>query len=333
MNSKVSIIVPVYNMQNTVRKCLTSICQQTYINLEIIIINDGSTDNSDEIITEFASRDDRIIYKSRDNKGLSMTYKEGVDLASGEWILFVDSDDYIDINLVEELINKQKETKADIVQGGIKFLNESYIEISKSQSTNISIKNKKELLYNYFITGKINTTFASCLIRISLFSNIVFYDRALSIDLEVMPYILSKCSIFVQIGEPFYNAIQFQNSVSRGFVSEPVVADRYKCNSVLDSFFDLEAPDLKEYMFYRRAMVASTLYMKIKYGNSTLNNCQDVIKQCMSDFKKNYNLFVRSSIEKDTPRKKKTFMRVFNISPSLLNLILRVYRKHKKISL
>ena len=75
MNSKVSIIVPVYNMQNTVRKCLTSICQQTYINLEIIIINDGSTDNSDEIITEFASRDDRIIYKSRDNKGLSMTYK------------------------------------------------------------------------------------------------------------------------------------------------------------------------------------------------------------------------------------------------------------------
>ena len=97
--SKVSIIVPVYNMENTVRRCLNSIQNQTYKNIEIMVINDGSGDSSDIIIRELAETDKRIKYISRPNKGLSLTLKEGIDLSSGEWLMFVDSDDYIDDNI------------------------------------------------------------------------------------------------------------------------------------------------------------------------------------------------------------------------------------------
>ena len=85
MNSpKVSVIVPVYNMEKTVSKCLESILQQSYTNIEIIVINDGSKDNSLSIIQSYSKNDSRIIVVSRENKGLSLTLKEGIELATTE---------------------------------------------------------------------------------------------------------------------------------------------------------------------------------------------------------------------------------------------------------
>ena len=92
----VSIILPVYNAQSHLARCLSSICAQTYQNLEIIVLNDGSKDQSLPVCEEFRKKDSRIILVDKSNSGVSDTRNLGLKLATGEYIQFVDSDDYID---------------------------------------------------------------------------------------------------------------------------------------------------------------------------------------------------------------------------------------------
>ena len=110
----ISVIIPVYNTEKYLRKCLDSVINQTYKNLEIIIINDGSTDDSGLIIKEYVTIDNRIIAKEQNNKGLSVVRNIGVEIASGEYIVFVDSDDWIEPNLCEVALNRILENSADV---------------------------------------------------------------------------------------------------------------------------------------------------------------------------------------------------------------------------
>ena len=114
----ISIIVPVYNVEPYLRKCLDSILDQTYRDLEILIIDDGSTDGSGAICDEYAGKDDRIKVFHTENKGLSAARNLGLDNASGDWIGFVDSDDWIEPDMYEVLLRKAEETGADVVECG-----------------------------------------------------------------------------------------------------------------------------------------------------------------------------------------------------------------------
>ena len=100
---KYSIIVPVYNMEKYISKCLDSIFSSTYKNYEVIIVNDGSTDKSDEIIKTYIEKNRNIIYIKEENMGLSTARNNGVSKATGDYIIFVDSDDYIEEKLLENL--------------------------------------------------------------------------------------------------------------------------------------------------------------------------------------------------------------------------------------
>ena len=118
---KVSIIVPVYNVEHYLEECLYSIVNQTFEDIEIILINDGSTDNSFRIIKDFAQKDSRIEIISQQNKGVSEARNSGIHVASGEYILFVDSDDVILTNTVETLYNKSIQTDSDLLIGGVLY--------------------------------------------------------------------------------------------------------------------------------------------------------------------------------------------------------------------
>ena len=111
---KISIIVPVYNVEKYLKTCLDSIINQTYQNLEIILVDDGSTDNSGEICEEYRKTDSRIILIHKENEGLSMARNFGLDIASGDYISFVDSDDFIARNMMEALYNRLLETQSDM---------------------------------------------------------------------------------------------------------------------------------------------------------------------------------------------------------------------------
>ena len=102
---KISVIVPVYNAEQYIRKCLDSIITQTYQNLEIICINDGSQDNTAEILNEYAKADSRIVVIHRQNKGLVSARKEAIKIASGEYVCYVDADDWIDSEMYMIMYN------------------------------------------------------------------------------------------------------------------------------------------------------------------------------------------------------------------------------------
>lgn len=112
---KISVIIPVYNAENTLSRMLNSILSQTMTNWEILCINDGSKDNSGSILDDYAARDSRFRIFHKTNEGVSVARQVGLDNAKGEYVIHADSDDWIDCTMLEELYNKAKEENADIV--------------------------------------------------------------------------------------------------------------------------------------------------------------------------------------------------------------------------
>lgn len=116
---KVSIIVPVYNVEKYINKCLDSLTNQTLKEIEIICINDGSTDNSLKLLENYNNKDSRIVLINQKNSGQSAARNKGVEIAKGEYIGFVDSDDWVDSNFFERLYESAKRTDSDIATAGI----------------------------------------------------------------------------------------------------------------------------------------------------------------------------------------------------------------------
>ena len=113
---KVSVIIPVFNTEKYLRKCLNSVCNQTLKDIEIICVNDSSTDDSLEILKEYAAKDERIkLINFIENKGAAAARNAGIDIARGEYIGFVDCDDYIDLDFYEKLYSKAIELNFECV--------------------------------------------------------------------------------------------------------------------------------------------------------------------------------------------------------------------------
>ena len=125
MTEKITVIVPVYNVEHYLDKCLDSLVNQTYKNLEIIVINDGSTDNSGIICQEYAQKDNRIVYIEKENGGQAEARNMGLDRMTGSYVTFVDSDDWVELDYVETLYKKITEYQADIAVGNYYSFNQT----------------------------------------------------------------------------------------------------------------------------------------------------------------------------------------------------------------
>lgn len=113
---KITVIIPIYNVEQYLGRCLDSVINQTYKNLEIICVNDCSPDNSIQIIEEYAKKDNRIIIFNRaKNGGLSAARNSGLKVATGDYVYFIDSDDWIDLNYIEKMVNKINESNAEVI--------------------------------------------------------------------------------------------------------------------------------------------------------------------------------------------------------------------------
>lgn len=135
MMPKVSIIVPVYNAEKVLRRCLDSILNQSYKDFELIVINDGSKDKSIKIINEYKEKDNRVKVIDNKNNGVSETRNIGIKASVGEYIQFIDSDDYIEPYMIEETLIKIEENKADSIITGLFLDIESNTEIKSSKQT------------------------------------------------------------------------------------------------------------------------------------------------------------------------------------------------------
>ena len=143
---KYSIIVPIYNGEKYLERCVNSIINQTYTNIELILINDGSIDNTEKICKKYSNNDDRVIYIKQDNYGVSYSRNNGIKNATGDYITFVDADDYININTINELNKIISYNQCDI-------LKYSYIKESKwlKKSYKFSIQKEKKILKDEYV--------------------------------------------------------------------------------------------------------------------------------------------------------------------------------------
>lgn len=157
---KVSVIVPVFNVEKFIEKTLISICKQTFSNLEIIVINDGSQDRSGEICDQYAKKDLRIRVFHQKNQGITKTRNTGIQLASGDYVCFVDSDDWISENFISALVDASENKKADIAFTNHSIINNNQCSYRDDyhQSVYAEPTEKNELLCQIFfpaVHGKI----------------------------------------------------------------------------------------------------------------------------------------------------------------------------------
>lgn len=140
----ISIIVPIYNAEKYLNKCIDSLVNQTKKELEFILINDGSTDSSEDIIKSY--KDKRIKYFKNKNQGIGKTRNFGIDKATGKYLMFLDSDDYLDINACEKLYNKAIKEKSDLVVFDFYRVEETLKEVTINNFKSSSLKENPNLL-------------------------------------------------------------------------------------------------------------------------------------------------------------------------------------------
>lgn len=218
-NIKISIVIPVYNVERYIGKCLDSILKQSLKEIEVICVEDCSNDNSYAILKKYALLDSRIIIKNnKSNKGLSASRNNGVNIAKGEYIIFVDSDDYISQNMLENLYNKSKAQDTDILFFG-------FNEYSLNKRDNVVFKWKE--YYPHTMTGKDffcksledeNITVTSWS---AIYNNKFLKDNKLSfkeglINEDVLYFyeVLMRAKRVSSISECYYHYIRRENSIS-----------------------------------------------------------------------------------------------------------------------
>lgn len=150
--SRISLIIPVYNVEHYLKECLNSVLDQTYKNLEIICINDGSTDSSLKILENYAKYDRRVVILNQNNQGQGAARNRGIEISTGEYIFFLDADDYIMPDTIEYLHNKILETKSDIAVVKAKAFADDDSEETLKRTAKMEEWLDKFVMYNYQMT-------------------------------------------------------------------------------------------------------------------------------------------------------------------------------------
>ena len=215
---KVSIIIPVFNVENYLERCLKSIINQTFKDIEIIIINDGSTDKSLEICKKFAESDKRIILISQKNKGVSAARNTGINIATGKYLSFVDSDDFITPDMIEFLLTNIEKHDADISSCGMYDCyiqnNNKIKKICNKNKNNHGMINSSEALQEIFINGKVSLFVYDKLYKKKLFDNLRFSENIIYEDAEIMPKIITKSNKIFYSFKPKYYYLRHENSLT-----------------------------------------------------------------------------------------------------------------------
>lgn len=205
MEYKVSIIVPIYNVENYIHRCIQSLVLQTYENLEILLIDDGSPDQCGEIADEYATRDSRITVFHKKNGGLSDARNYGMRYATGEFILFVDSDDWLDHQMIEKMVNYSLKYKADVVQSAFYYAyDDHYLYDNRyfSKEDEPVVLNHHDLMAELVINEKVKNFAWGKLFRAELILDIPFEKGVLFEDVFWAHQVMERVKTYVILHEP-----------------------------------------------------------------------------------------------------------------------------------
>jgi len=285
----ISIIVPIYKVEPYLSKCIDSILAQTYTNLEIILVDDGSPDSCPAICDEYAAKDNRIIVIHKENGGLSSARNAGLDIAKGEYIGFVDSDDWIEPDMYEKLLQNAEMYQAEISVGGVNdelLTNEgtTILKTTKTDSVNHRCCTCTEAMQNYF---KGSWSAWDKIYQKKVFENVRFPVGEINEDEAIVLHLLEKCSKVVYTNEVFYHYIHRPSSITTSSFSPKKLAWYRHCRDNLD-WIRAHHPELTEAAAARyRSAILWTL-TEIALSQSEF---RDEVSILLSELKKHRSLF------------------------------------------
>lgn len=211
---KVSIIVPVYNTEKYLGKCLDSLVNQTLNDIEIIVINDGSKDNSQRIIDDYSSKFSQIKSFQKENGGLSDARNFGIDRVEGEFIAFVDSDDFVDLTMFESMYNLALIHNAEIALCDLEKVNESG-ESFRDLPQSPQLPEKIILKEDFTIFGEMSCFACNKIFHRDLFKKHRFLKGIHFEDIELIPKLLLESNTIAKINQPFYKYFERQDSITK----------------------------------------------------------------------------------------------------------------------
>lgn len=203
---EVSVIVPVYKAEQYLDRCVKSILEQTYQNFELILVDDGSPDNSPSLCDEWAKNDNHIYVIHKENGGASSARNAGLKIAKGRWIAFADSDDWLDRNALKTLYDLANQYNVPMAIGGMRVV-QKYTDASIVMRQNARVLSNADLMSRFFrLNGEPDThSVWGAIIRRDILDDYSFIEGRMNEDVETCYYLARKCEAAVYTDAPLYN--------------------------------------------------------------------------------------------------------------------------------
>ncbi len=321
---KISIIVPVYNVEKYLERCINSILDQTFMDYELILVNDGSTDNSGSICNSLKDKDVRIIVINKENGGLSSARNAGLEIARGEYIGFVDSDDWITSDMFGYLYSLINKFECDIASASYVFSKGNH-RIAQPKLVERLFKREEALKY-YLYTGMANriSDFSVCtkLYKRTLFSEIKFPVGQLYEDVATNFSLIQKSKLYVKSNKICYYYYQEGSSITRaGFRYKDF--DMIKTGNDLITMSKMESnQEIIELARMKKARSYFSILSKISmYGfNDEVDNKKEIVKKITIELRSNYLLLIKSPM----PINRKIIMSVLALNINLIRYPIKV---------
>lgn len=263
----ISVIVPVYQVENYVARCIDSILGQTYKNIELILVDDGSTDQGGKICDEYAINDSRIHVIHKANGGLSSARNAALDIITGEYITFVDGDDMIHPQMLEKMLLESEESGADIVSTGLYSFCEEFPEMERINDFGFERLKQRDYIDNLYPHnfGKISVTACGKLYKRELFYSLRYPESVIYEDLRVYLDLLLNCNLISVVNYNLYYWYHNADSITR---SNYLKHDRFGEFSVRESYIEF---------FEKRGLHNQALYAANDYLTFFMRNYFAVI--------------------------------------------------------
>lgn len=320
----ISIIIPVYNIEKYLERCVKSVCGQTYKNLEILLVDDGSSDGSGALCDKLAGEDERIRVFHKENGGSSSARNLGISQARGEYIGFVDSDDYISENMYELLVGAVQEYRAQIAQVGRKEIDEqgnALPNICEPPGEKVFIESRDFLKEMLMHRG--DCSFCTKLVCRELFETAGFPVGELNEDFKLLVQFLMRVEGIVSLPEQTYHVFYRIGSNTRKVDKNAfsrVFGDTVNNADMVEKLIAEKIPDLKEVAFrfgmYQR--LEYLLHVPVTRMNRENGQYIEICKYV----RKNWLHMVKTPY---LTGKNKTYLTLFAIAPKQIRIV------HKKL--
>lgn len=312
MAPTLSVVVPIYNVEKYLKQCLNSLINQTLSNIEIILVNDGSTDNSEAICQSYAEQDSRIKLFSKPNGGLSDARNFGLQKVTSPVVGFVDSDDYVDLDMFQVLMELKLRSNAEIAVGGVKMVSNDGEEYMVRAVEGEIIADRHDAMEELLKSKRITNSVCNKIFDITLFDQISFPVGKLYEDEYVTYKLFDRANKVAMTNEVSYYYRSSPNSITHKPFAEREF-DRIDASVIKVGYIDKKYPDLvqyaERYLVYDCVMALS----KMKKYKSTYDQIT------RDNIRKYLGCFMRGDYSKGT----KLFALIAAVSPALA---VRLYR-------